>query len=151
MPALKGRSRGHGDCHHAKHTKHNKVKKMSSPQSSFSVQCFPLKPDHLSPDSPSSSFPLHSQQIPPNSYPSALAGPSSTKSTFPDGSSVNLTSCPKDRSDEELQITQQTAAGCVESSLIRLLLIHATQDLQPVLQPITLLSYIRMWTRLSLT
>lgn len=124
MPALNwrvvgGHSRGHGDCHQAKHTKHNRVKEMFNPQASFSVQSFPLKSIEQPSKGLSSSSTVQNSQNSQNSYQYALAGPSSTKSTpslaSPDGLNANLVAYPKDRDEEELQVVQQTAAGCVEN------------------------------------
>lgn len=114
LPALKGRSRGHGDCH----TNTTESRKMSNPQGSFFVQSFPLKPVQFPAKSPSSLSIAHDPQNPVSSCQSATAGPSSTKSTpsatSPDGLTTNIATYSKERSEEELQIIQQTTAGCVQ-------------------------------------
>ncbi|KAI9569621.1 hypothetical protein HD554DRAFT_2204384 [Boletus coccyginus] len=87
---------------------------MFNPQGSFSVQSFPLKPVEQSSKALSWSSGVHGSQNPIGSYQSAVAGPSSTKSTTPtspDGPIANLAVYRKDRSEEELQVIQQTAAG----------------------------------------
>ncbi|KIL00698.1 hypothetical protein PAXRUDRAFT_821383 [Paxillus rubicundulus Ve08.2h10] len=90
---------------------------MFNPQSSFSVQSFPLKPvEHPSQDVSWSSSDPHSQHLSNFSW-SAVAGPSTspaakgTSSTVPDGPLANLAACARSRTDEELQLIQQTAAG----------------------------------------
>jgi hypothetical protein len=130
-------------------------RKMLNPQGSFFVQSFPLKSVEQSSKNLSSSSSAHDSQNPASSYQSAVAGPSSTKFTSsltsPDGPIANLAAYPKDRSEEELQVIQQTAAGCVENCHHRTLLYYASQVLQPVLRLIMLRSCSQMWIRLLRT
>ncbi|KIJ61320.1 hypothetical protein HYDPIDRAFT_116082 [Hydnomerulius pinastri MD-312] len=91
---------------------------MFSPQDSFSVHSFPLKPVEQSSQGASwSSNDALSRNL-PNSPQSAVAGPSTSpvsqatpSLTSPEGSVVNFAAYPKNRTDEELQVIQQTAAG----------------------------------------
>ena len=128
---------------------------MLNAQGSFFVQSFPLKPVEQSSQTLSSSSSTYDLQNPTSSYQSAVAGPSSSKftssPTSPDGPIANLAAYPKDRSEEEFQVIQQTAAGCVEDCHHRTLLYYASQVLQPVSQLIMLQSYSQMWIRLLRT
>ncbi|KAF9227394.1 hypothetical protein BS17DRAFT_775410 [Gyrodon lividus] len=87
-------------------------------QGSFSVQSFPSKPVEQSSQGIfwSSNDPQSRNLF--NSSQSAVAGPSTSpisKGTpsviSPDGPFANLAACARDRTEEELQVIQQTAAG----------------------------------------
>jgi len=123
------RSRGHEDCHKAKHHKHNKVKKMLNVQSSFSAHSFSLKPVEESSNAATwSSNDPSPQSFSSSSLQDPVAELSSLHTPIVNGSTSNpasgLISYPNNRTAEDLHIIRETAEGYV-SKIHKMAFTHA--------------------------